>query len=207
MDADPQRPPVEKAHARGYAVVGIASSAGGLKALTQILSDLDDAFPIPVLVVQHLDRTHRSVMAEILTKRTGLSVKQAENGELCEAGFVYIAPPDHHMLVNSDLTLTLSQTELVHFVRPSADTLFESIAKNFGERAIAVVATGTGTDGATGVRAIGQRGGTVLAQDEASSDFFGMPGAAIGTGGVDMVLPLGAIGAALNALAFGTGRL
>src|SRR5260370_39568148 len=103
---------------------------------------------------------------------------------------VFIAPPNRHLLVNTDGTLSLSQSELVHFVRPSADLLFESVAASYRDRAIAVVLTGTGSDGAMGVRAIKKMGGTVLAQDEGSSEFFGMPGAAIETGFVDFLLPL-----------------
>jgi two-component system, chemotaxis family, protein-glutamate methylesterase/glutaminase len=189
-----------------YDVVAIASSAGGLKALSKILLDLGAEFRAPVLVVQHLDRSHRSLMAEILGRRISMPVKQAEDGELIEPGAVYIAPPDHHLLVNGDRTLTLTRTELVHFVRPSADLLFESVAASFKERAIAVVATGTGSDGAMGVRAIKKMGGTVVAQDESSSEFFGMPGAAIGTGSVDFVLSLEEIGPTLKALVTGGGK-
>ena len=93
--------------------------------------------------------------------------------------------------------MSLSQSELVHFVRPSADLLFESVAASTKGRAIAVVLTGTGSDGAMGVRAIKKMGGTVIAQDEDSAEFFGMPGAAIQTGAVDFVLPLAEIASAL----------
>jgi len=93
-------------------------------------------------------------------------------------------------LIKRKGVLTLADTELVNFVRPSADLLFESVAAAYGERSIAVVLTGTGHDGALGVTAIKQRGGTVVAQDEASSEFFGMPSAAIKTGSVDFILAL-----------------
>ncbi len=112
----------------------------------------------------------------------------------------YIAPPNRHLLVNPDGTLSLSQSELVHFVRPSADLLFESVAASFKDRAIAVVLTGTGSDGSMGVRAIKKMGGTVIVQDEKSSEFFGMPGAAMQTGAVDFVLPLADIPNALISL-------
>jgi two-component system chemotaxis response regulator CheB len=120
-----------------------------------------------------------------------------------EAGSVYLAPPDHHMLVNRDGSITLTQTELVNFVRPSADLLFESVAASYGERAIAVVLTGAGRDGSMGVTAIKKRGGTVIVQDEASSEFFGMPSAAIKTGIVDFVLALDEIAGALTTLVSG----
>jgi len=104
------------------------------------------------------------------------------------------------MLIKRKGTLTLTDSELVNFVRPSADLLFESVAAAYGDRAIAVVLTGSGHDGALGVTAIKQRGGTVVAQDEASSEFFGMPSAAIKTGAVDFVLPLEEIAPTLAAL-------
>jgi two-component system chemotaxis response regulator CheB len=113
---------------------------------------------------------------------------------------VHVAPPDHHLLVDADGTLSLTRTELVHFVRPSADLLFESGAASFGRRVIGVVLTGTGSDGSLGVEAIKRRGGTVIAQDEETSDFFGMPGAAIDAGAVDFVLPLDQIAEALISL-------
>ncbi|HYM50968.1 MAG TPA: chemotaxis protein CheB, partial [Candidatus Limnocylindrales bacterium] len=113
---------------------------------------------------------------------------------------VYIAPPDRHLLVNPDGTLALSHSELVHFVRPSADLLFESVGASYKARAIAVVLTGTGSDGSMGVRGIKKMGGTVIVQDEESSQFLGMPTAAIKTGDVDFVLPLDEIASALQAL-------
>ena len=183
-----------------FDVVAIAASAGGLRALTTVLSALSIDFPASVAVVQHLDPRHRSLMADILGRQSQLPIKQAEDGEWIQPGRVFIAPPDRHLLVNPDGGLSLSRTELVHFVRPSADLLFESVAASFKDRAIAVVLTGTGSDGATGVAAIKKMGGTVIVQDEHTSDFFGMPGAAMKTGVVDFVLPLGEIAPALTKL-------
>jgi two-component system chemotaxis response regulator CheB len=183
-----------------FDLVAIASSAGGLRALTEVLSSLTADFPASIAVVQHLDPRHRSLMADILNRQSRLSIKEAEEGDRVHPGAVFIAPPDRHVLVNDDGRLSLSRAELVHFVRPSADLLFESVAASFKERAIAVMLTGTGRDGATGVQAIKKMGGTVIAQDEGTSEFFGMPGAAIQTGAVDFVLPLKDIGPALTKL-------
>ena len=183
-----------------FDVVAIASSAGGLKAVSQVLATLPAAFPASIVVVQHLDPRHRSLMAHILSRRTVLPVKEAEEADKLQPGMVYIAPPNKHLLVNPDVTISLSQSELVHFVRPSADLLFESVAGSFKERAIAVVLSGTGSDGSMGVQAIKKMGGTVLAQDEGSSEFFGMPHAAIQTGCVDFILSLGEIPPALITL-------
>jgi two-component system, chemotaxis family, protein-glutamate methylesterase/glutaminase len=183
-----------------FEVIAIATSAGGLKALTQVLSALPPDFSPAIVVVQHLDPRHRSLMADILSRRSTLPVKQADENDKLRPGTVYIAPPNKHLLVNPDGSLSLTQSELVHFVRPSADLLFESVAASFRNRAIAVVLTGTGSDGSMGVRAIKKMGGTVLAQDESSSEFYGMPNAAIQTGCVDFVLSLSEIPSALITL-------
>ena len=184
------RPPRSSDADTPFEVVALASSAGGLNALTRVLSGLSEDFRAAILAVQHLDRRHRSLMADILNKRSPVPVQEASNGDRIEHGRAYIAPPDHHLLVNGDGTLTLSHSDMVHFVRPSADLLFESVAATYGDRAIAVVLTGTGKDASMGVRAVKKMGGTVIAQDQTSSEFFGMPQAAIRTGCVDFVLPL-----------------
>lgn len=190
-----------------FNVVALAASAGGLTALSRVLTDLPAQFPAALLVVQHLDPHHRSLMADILGRRTALRVKQAEEGDRFLPGTVYVAPPDRHLLVNPDGTLSLSRTELVHFVRPSADLLFESVAATSKQRAIAVVLTGTGVDGTMGVRAIKRMGGTVIVQNEQTSEFFGMPSAAIQTGCADFILPLDEIPKSLLALVVrGTGE-
>jgi len=187
-----------------FEIVALAASAGGLNALTQVLQTLPSDFGAGVVVVQHLDPRHRSLMAEILGRRTGLRVKEAAHGDRVAAGTVMIAPPNNHLLVNQDGSLTLTQTELVHFVRPSADLLFESTAAAYRERAIAVVLSGSGTDGAMGVKAIKKMGGTVIVQDQKSSQFGGMPDAAQQTGLADFVLPLHEIAAALQTLVAGS---
>jgi len=183
-----------------FDVVALAASAGGLTALSEVLTSLPSDFSASVLVVQHLDPRHRSLMASILSRRTALKVKEAENSEHITFGTVYVAPPNRHLLVTPGGSISLSESELVHFVRPSADLLFESVAACYKERAICVVLTGTGSDGSMGVQAIKKMGGTVIVQDEKSSEFFGMPSAAIQTGHVDFVLPLVEIAPALVTL-------
>jgi two-component system chemotaxis response regulator CheB len=198
--------PSGKRKARSHAarsafdIVAITASAGGLTALSKVLAALPAVFPAALLVVQHLDPRHRSLMAEILSHRTALKVKQAEEGDRLQAGTVYIARPDRHLLANANNTLSLSQSELVHFLRPSADLLFESVAASHQDRAIAVVLTGTGTDGAMGVQAIKKMGGTVIVQDKDTAEFNGMPAAAIQTGCADFILPLDEIAGALITL-------
>ena len=198
----------EEERARGapaFDIVALAASAGGLNALSAVLSELPGDLLVPVVVVQHLDPRNRSFIAEILDKRAALKVTKAEQGVRLEAGLAYIAPPGQHLLVNDDATIMLTKTGMVHFVRPSADLLFESVAGSYRERAIAVVLSGIGSDGSMGVKAIKTTGGTVIAQDERTSEFFGMPGAAIDTGSVDFILPLEEIAGAIVTLVRGGG--
>src|SRR5262249_12000128 len=181
-------------------LVALATSAGGLSALTTLLGGLPADFPAAIVVVQHLDPRHRSHLAGILGRRTALRVKEAEDGEALRPGTVYIAAPDRHLFVTPDATLALTRTEPLHFVRPSADVLFASVAVSFQERAVYVALTGPGIDGEAGVRAFKATGGTVIAQYKGSSEFFGMPAAAIDTGTVDRILPLPEIAPALIGL-------
>ncbi|MBV8607965.1 MAG: chemotaxis protein CheB [Singulisphaera sp.] len=183
-----------------FDVVAMTASAGGLNAITRVLARLPADFPAAIVLVQHLDPRHRSLMAEILNRRTQLTVQEADKDDHLRAGVALVAPPNRHLLINGDGSLSLTQTELVHFVRPSADLLFESVAAGYRERAIAVVLSGSGSDGSMGVRAIKKMGGTVIAQDEETSEYFGMPGAAVNTGCVDFILPLDEIAPALMTL-------
>jgi two-component system chemotaxis response regulator CheB len=177
-------------HDERYEIVAVASSAGGITALSRVLGEIPAEFPVPLLLVQHLDPRHETVIADVLSRRTDLTVKLAEADERVEAGVAYIAPPNRHLLVSAEGMLSLTSSELVHFVRPSADLLFESAAGAYGPRALACVLTGSGSDGAMGVNAIKSRGGTVIAQDPETAEFKGMPEAAVATGAVDFVLPL-----------------
>jgi two-component system chemotaxis response regulator CheB len=183
-----------------YDIVAIAASAGGIAALGRVLGGLPGDFPVPVVVVQHLDPRHQTIIADVLGRRAKLPVQLAQEGDRAEAGAIYIAPPNHHLLVGANGTLTLSSSELVHFVRPSADLLFESVAGTYGPRAIACVLTGSGSDGAMGVSAIKSRGGTVIAEDPELAEFKGMPEAAVSSGAVDFVLPLDEIAPVIRGL-------
>jgi len=183
-----------------FDIVAIGASAGGLHALMSVVGSLPADFPASVVIVQHLDPKHRSMLADILSRHTPLRVKEAEDGEKIASGVIYTAPPDQHLLVNGDGTLSLTRSELVHFLRPSADLLLESVAAGFNRRAIAVILSGTGSDGSMGVKAIKKMGGAVIAQDPKTAEFPGMPGAAILTECVDSVRALDEIGPTLVAL-------
>jgi two-component system chemotaxis response regulator CheB len=182
-----------------FDVVAIGSSAGGVEALHVVASALPTGFPATVLVVQHMDPRHKSMLAGLLARRCRLPVRQAVRGEPAVVGTVYIAPPDAHLIVRAG-HLALTESELVNYSRPSIDLLFESVADAYGDRAIGVILSGSGVDGADGIRAIKGKGGTTIAQDPATAAHAGMPQAARATGCVDFILPLGEIGPALVSL-------
>src|SRR5437899_243616 len=150
----------------------------------------------PVAPSDHATRGARTTER---TRRCKLRVKQAVDGEEMEGGTVYIAQPGMHLLVRAG-RLVLTDTKLVHFSRPSIDLLFESVADAYGDRAIGVVLSGSGVDGADGIRDIKAKGGTTLVQDPSSAAHAGMPQAARATRCVDFTLPLEEIGPALASL-------
>lgn len=183
-----------------FRVVAIAASAGGLRAISAVLTALPADFPAAIAVVQHLSPRQPSLMADILSRRIALPVTQAQDSEALRPSHVYLAPSDHHLLVNADFTLSLTHTTKIHFARPSGNVLFESVAASCGREAIALILTGGASDGAAGIQAVKKASGVTIAQDEASSESFSMPRAAIATGGVDHILTLEAIAPMLLSL-------
>lgn len=190
---------------RNVDVVALGASAGGLNALSQVLGALSKDFPSSIVVVQHLSPGHKSWIASLLGRATALRVKQAEHGEILLPGTVYTAPPDEHLLVGPG-KIQLAHSQLVHFSRPSIDLLFESVAGTYGSRSIGVVLSGSGKDGAAGIRDIKEAGGITIAQNPDEAEFRHMPEAAIDTGCIDFILPLGKIGSKLAALCSATER-
>ncbi len=193
-------PPPTRAPYYTIKIVALLASAGGLKAISALLTALPSDSPVPIVVVQHLSPRQPSLMADILSRRTRLPVTQALNGEPLCPGHVSLAPPDRHLLVTRQRTISLTLTEKVHHVRPSGDVLFESVAACYGAGAVVVILTGGNGDGAIGLLAVKDAGGLTIAQDEASSESFSMPRAAIATGGVDHILTLEAIAPMLLSL-------
>ena len=181
-----------------FIVVAVAASAGGIPAIGQFLSSLRADVPDAILIVQHLAPAHVSMLPTILGRYTRMPTLEARDGVFLERGAVWIAPPGRHLVVNLDSSLSLTDSAPIHYVRPSADVLFESVAQTFGPRAIAVVLSGAGQDGAHGCEVIKQHGGIVLVQRECGDVFFsGMPDAATRSGVVDAVLPAREIGRAI----------
>src|SRR6516165_10067430 len=184
-----------------YDLIAVGASAGGLSALTEVLRPMATDSPA-ILVVQHLDPMHKSHLAELIARKTDKQVKQAEHGEPILPAFVYIAPPDEHLLVGPG-KIQLVHSQLVHFSRPSIDLMFESVAGMYGSRSIGVILSGSNRDGAVGIRAIKEAGGTTMAQDPSTSEFKTMPQAAIATGCVDFVVSIAGIATVLKSLCEG----
>lgn len=189
-------------------VIAIAASAGGLNALSVILGALPADFPAAIAIVMHVSPDHKSLLAEILTCRTPLEVRQAKTGDVLCHSSVFVAIPNHHMFVLSGGIIEISSptAEKVHYARPSAEPLFASVATLYKRNAIAVVLTGGDGDGSIGVSIVRDNGGTVIAQDRPTSQDFSMPQTAIETGDVDLILPLDEIAPMLIQLV-GTGEV
>jgi two-component system chemotaxis response regulator CheB len=172
---------------RTAAVIGICASTGGPHALTTILRALPDAFPIPILVVQHITPGFTEGLVRWLAESIPLPVRTAEDGAELAPG-VWVAPEGADLVLEEERVVLDSSTEAaIH--RPSADMLLASLADSFGRHAVAVVLTGMGRDGAAGVEAVRKAGGLTIAQDEETSAVFGMPKAALERG-AELVLPL-----------------
>jgi two-component system chemotaxis response regulator CheB len=180
-----------------FPVVALVASAGGLDALCRVLAALPANLPAAVLVALHQDPAHPSQLAAILARRTRLAVEIADDRTEMRPGLVIVVPPGRHLLVTSNARLGLIDTGSVPPARPSADLLLATLAVTCGSRALAVILTGMGHDGQAGVRAIAHCGGTIIAQDAATSTFHAMPAAAIATNLVHQVLALDDIAGAI----------
>ncbi|WP_437955528.1 chemotaxis protein CheB [Sorangium sp. So ce119] len=188
-DAGAPAPRAPAGHAPPSYVVGIGSSAGGLEALRILIGGLKSADRMSLVIVQHLAPQHRSRLVEIISHSTSLSVKEVSEGEDLCANTVYVTPPNANVIADGR-ALLLRRPEAKVGPKPSVDLFFKSIAEHYGENAIGVVLSGTGSDGAQGVRAIKAAGGVTICQTPESAKYDGMPRAAKQTGAVDLELGL-----------------
>ncbi|MDF5708456.1 MAG: chemotaxis protein CheB [Nostoc sp. S4] len=182
------------------AIVALAASAGGVTAISKVLSELPADFPAPILCLQHLSPSETNVLAQVLQLKTDLTVRWAYHGEQLMAGVVYVCPPGHYFVVHANDTISLTPQATKQGWLHAVNHFFESVAASYADRAVVIVMTGTGTGGAEGVRAVSQQHGVVLVEDKASAVAYGMPEAAIATGCVDRVLPRKAIAPLLVSL-------
>lgn len=160
---------------RSFRVVVIGVSTGGVQALKRLLGHLPPAFPLPILIVQHIRPDSGSGLAKLLDELCPIRVKEAEEEELLAPGCVYLAPANYHLLVERDETISLSGEPLVNFARPAVDVLFESAAEAFGGAVIGVILTGAGYDGGKGMAKIKEKGGVAIVQDPGEAEAPSMP--------------------------------
>lgn len=182
-------------------VLALGSSTGGPKALFTLFGALGKSIKIPVLLTQHMPAHFTAILAEHITRLGGLPAREAEDGEPLVGGRVFVAPGDFHMVVESKagaFVLRLLKTPPENFCRPAVDPMLRSIAQCFGAKSLAAILTGMGQDGLVGGRELIRVGGTVIAQDEATSVVWGMPGAVASNGVCSAVLPLDKIAAHLQ---------
>lgn len=171
-------------------IVAIASSTGGPKALSIVLSALPENLPCPVVVAQHIPDEFIHGMTDWLDKSSPMRVKAGTGGEVLQAGTVYVSPSEKHMKVDGHRRIVFEERKLTDIYFPSCNVLLSSVAEIYGSKAIGVILTGMGDDGVIGMKAIKAAGGSTVAQDEATSVVYGMPKIAVESHCVDMVLPV-----------------
>jgi two-component system chemotaxis response regulator CheB len=179
-------------------LVVLVASAGGLAPIAQVLHDLPADFPAAVAVVMHRGTAFPDRLIEVLQKRTRLSVRSARDGDPLQAGVVYVCPPGVHMV--AERSVRLIQGPHLQYVRPSADLMLQSAAQAYAAQSIAVIFSGSGSDGAVGTLAVARCGGSVIVQHPESCDYKSMPAAAMNSGAAQASLPPGQIAAALQRL-------
>lgn len=166
-------------------IVAIGSSTGGPQALLALLKDLDSSVKVPILITQHMPATFTTILAQHLEKASGRKCTEASDGEVIESDRIYVAPGGWHMVVEMEdgkRIIRLNQDPPINFCRPAVDPMLKSLAEVCDGRVLAVILTGMGQDGLIGGEAVVEMGGTVVAQDEATSVVWGMPGAVANAG-------------------------
>jgi len=191
----PTQPSTEPILAKRPEIIAIGISTGGPQALSTLISSLPPLVPVPIVIVQHMPAIFTKALAESLSKKSGKDVIEAAHGGTILANKIYLAPGGKQMRLQKSGVNTWPQIEITNdppenFCKPSVDYFFRSVAKIYGSNAIGVIMTGMGNDGINGLRLMKRQGAYILAQDEASSVIFGMPGEAIKAGIVDEVVPL-----------------
>ena len=186
---EPETPPPELSSPTGiFPIVGIGASAGGLEAFTQLLQHIPVTTGLAFVLVQHLDPTHESMLPELLSRVTKMPVQQVRKGMTVEPNHIYVTPPNANMTINSMTLRLVSRSETLGLHMP-IDHFFRSLAEQHGSRAIGIILSGAGSDGAFGLAEIKDQGGITFVQDVRTARFPGMPHSAIMHGGIDFILP------------------
>lgn len=187
-------------------IIGVGSSTGGPQALMEFVNGIKDKLTLPVVVTQHMPPSFTKILAGHLARSTGLTCEEAEDGMELVGGRVYIAPGNYHLTVTEKAGkyyIKLNQDSPENFCRPAVDPMFRSLSQVFGPAVLGVILTGMGHDGLAGSMKIVEGGGTILAQDEATSVVWGMPGAVSEAGLCNAVLPLRELAGKVNNLVMG----
>lgn len=183
-----------------YKAIVIGSSAGGLHALKAIFKRLDSRFRIPMIIVQHMSPDAENYLVNILNEQKKLRVKEADEKEYPAPGFAYVAPPNYHLLMESDQSFTLTVDERVNYARPSIYVLFETAAEAYRDNLVGIILTGANNDGSRGLKKIKDLGGITVVQDPNTAEVNSMPLAAIQSTQPDHILSLEDIALLLNTL-------
>ena len=158
-----------------YKAIVMGASAGGIEALGNILPQLPKSYPLPIIIVLHIRSDQPSLLSELFGSKTELRVKEAEEKEVIQPGTIYFASPGYHLLIEQDLTFSISTEDPVNFSRPSIDILFETASDAFGRHLVGVLLTGANQDGAAGLKQIHEAGGLAVIQDPATAQARTMP--------------------------------
>ena len=176
-----------------YEAIVMGVSSGGINAMKVMFSLLPADFSIPIIIVQHISPRSDNQWITLLNDKSNIRIKEADEKEQIEQETVYIAPPNYHLMVESNKTFSLTIDERVNFARPSIDVLFESAAEVYKSKLIGVVLTGSNNDGTKGMKRIKEYGGLTIVQDPATAESGYMPASAIAAMQVDYILPLDGI--------------
>jgi len=183
-----------------YEAIVIGTSAGGIDALKTVLSQIEMPLSIPIIIVQHLSPRHKSYLPSIISQVTGHNAKEIDEKETLVSGWIYFAPPNFHILIEKNKTVTLTVEKRVSYARPSIDVLFETAADTYRDKLIGVILTGANHDGAKGIKCIDSYGGYTIVQSPDTAYADEMPKAAMGMIDPNEVLSLIDIGKHLNQL-------
>ncbi|MCE9648518.1 MAG: chemotaxis response regulator protein-glutamate methylesterase [Parvibaculum sp.] len=197
---------LRKAAIERPAIIAIGSSTGGPQALSEVLKNLGHGVTQPIVITQHMPPTFTAILAEHMNRYAGRPAAEAKDGEIVQGGRIYVAPGGLHMLIEArgaQQVIRLSDAPLENSCRPAVDPMLRSLSEIHRKKLLTVILTGMGYDGLKGCRVVAEAGGTVIAQDQASSVVWGMPGAVAQAGICNAVLPLAQIGQAIGRVARG----
>lgn len=188
-------------HIGAFDAIAIGSSTGGPQALLQLFEGLKGGLRQPIFLTQHMPPTFTAILADHISKASGLACSEGKDGEEIKGGRIYLAPGNYHMtakIVDNRRVISLNQDAPENFCRPAVDPMLRSLVSVYGRKILAVILTGMGSDGAKGGQVVVEAGGVVLAQDEATSVVWGMPGAAAAAGICTRILPLAQVAGSIK---------